>query len=69
MKCVNNVPDIYNDVVTIINLLEHIDIRHIADLIEAITKIFELVEKILNLIKPCADVQDSDYIQFIIQKI
>jgi len=69
MKWVNNVPDMYNDILEIINLLENIDLKHILQLIEAITKIFNLVDTIIKDLAPWADIKDSDYIKFIIDKI
>jgi len=66
MKCFNNIPDIYNDVLTIINLLQNIDIHHFKELVEAIIKIFGLVDEILHAITPCANVQDSQRIKEII---
>lgn len=33
MKWMNNIPDIYNDIIQIIDLLKHIDIKHIINLI------------------------------------
>lgn len=69
MKCFNNIPDIYNDVLTIIYLLQNIDIKHFKELMEAIIKIFDLVDEILHAITPCASVQDSERIKEIINDI
>lgn len=69
MKCFNNVPDMYSDLLQIISLLKHIDYKHLKELIEALTKIFDLVIKVVEGILPCADVKDSERIQEIIDKI
>ena len=69
MKCFNNIPDIYNDILTIINLLQNIDFKHLENLIEALAKIFALAEEIVKAVKPCANVKDSERIQEIIERI
>ena len=67
MKWINNVPDIYNDIVDIINLLEHIDFKHLTNLIEAISKILTLVSGILKDLEPCASGPNSDYLHKVIK--
>ena len=69
MKCFKDCPDIYNDILEIIALLQNIDIKHIQELIEALSKIFELVSKILISVDPCANVEDSQRIHEIIEKL
>ena len=60
MKCLNNIPDIYTEMQKIISLLAHIDLKHIKELIEAISEMFNLVMDILEKLKPWDD--NSSYI-------
>ena len=66
MKWINNVPDIYDDIVDIVNLIQHIDFKHITDLIDAISKILTLVSKILQDLEPWASGPNSDYLHKVI---
>lgn len=54
----------------IIQLLQHIDLKHLNDIITAIKLLFEIVTDILNDIKPCAtDPATMAYITRVIEKI
>ena len=69
MKCIDDVPNIYKDIIKLIELIQHIDIKHLSDLIKAIQEIFDIVSDIIIAVKPCADIPDSEYIQYIITKM
>ena len=69
MKCIDKVPDIYTELIEIVQIFENIDWRNLNLIIQGITKIFDLSQIILNAIKPCADPQDLAYLEKIIEDI
>lgn len=55
LKWINNLPDVWPEIEEIIQLLEHLDFRHINNIVKAFEKIFALVVEILNELKPWAN--------------
>jgi len=55
IKCIANVPDIVNQIGTVIEMLKNIDLEHIKEIVDAIMKIFAIVKDVMVDLSTCAE--------------